>query len=233
MTKKGGITVADTYELTITPGRILGTMTSSRMSGSEEPLRPYWEVPLASAERKAQFVNELAADPLAAGRWFGGQPTEDDRRRAGMEGSSWRPACTCGMRMPCRHAQSVLFQFRSLAKGNPQLWLEAAGMDAAELAAQYRKRRSERLQSMRRDSGPDVEARAKRRAADAAIDETEVLLQQLRLRFRDPLFWNRDVSMADWLLPIIEAARVEEGRGDEPHADTSDHAMDSNLRERP
>lgn len=221
--------MANGYRIRVEAGRIEGVPDPS--SGrSVDRVVAWWEVPPWTPEEERRFVAELAADPLLAGRWRRGAPTEADRRRAGADERSWRSGCGCGMRQPCRHAQSTLFQWRTEAKRDPWLWLTAAGVDPASLPDAIRKARAElagRTAGEAVGFGPEpAAARASIRAAEVAkrrrLDPPAVAGAV------EPAFWNRDVSFADWLRPLMEAARKKEGQ----HGDESDQAMDTNVRER-
>lgn|GEM_PF-3252909 len=192
--------MAESYELKIMPGRV-------QAIGNKSDAETYWDVPLLSDEKKKQVIRELAEDPLLAGRFLSGAATESDRTCAGVGESGWRPVCTCGMRMPCRHAQSVLFQFRAEAKRNPLHWLEAAGVDAEALKEEYMKLRAD---IVRNRSNAMLEQRAKERAAEGVKSSPEdLLVYRLQYGFREPDFWNRDMSIAEWLHPLMKAVMTE------------------------
>jgi hypothetical protein len=210
--------MAEPYELTVEAGRIIGTLTSSR---TRETVRSVWDVPLKTADETERFVRELASDPLLAGRWTLGEPLEDDRRRAGADERGWQSSCDCGMRQPCRHSQTVLFQFRTETKTNPWLWLTAAGMDMETAKGAIREARARMAP---RDQAAPLQAaiRAKRAVADRAAG-TPVIPVALRRR-GEPAFWNRDVSFADWLSPIVTAVREKEEESYE-----HDHDIDTDT----
>ena len=192
--------MAESCELKIMPGRV-------QAMGNPSDAETYWDVPLLSDEKKKQLIREMAEDPLFAGRFLTGAATESDRARAGVGENGWRPVCTCGMRMPCRHAQSVLFQFRAEAKRNPLYWLEAAGVDAEALKKEYMRFRADVVRN--RNNGT-LERRAKERAKESVKSSPEELLAyRLQHGFREPDFWNRDMSITEWLRPLMEAAMTE------------------------
>lgn len=193
------------YNIKVCPGRIAGTIQELR-NGPE--LQPHWDVPLWGPEEIGRFVRILAEDPLLAGRWSGGQMTEEDQGRIGFDETGWSASCGCGMRQPCRHAQSILFQFRQETRRNPWLWLEAFGGDAAAVRQDVQRRRSQTVRS--EAAKPDnIEAidRAKARAARQA--GRHGIPWALRYE-KEPDFWNRDVSFADWLRPVMAAFRRKE-----------------------
>ncbi|MCI3922408.1 hypothetical protein MO973_19435 [Paenibacillus sp. TRM 82003] len=213
--------MANGYRLRVEAGRIEGEPIPTP-GRTEERVVARWEVPIRSEAETRRFVEELAADPLLAGRWQRGAPTEADRKQAGADERGWRSCCDCGMRQPCRHAQSTLFQLRTEAKRDPWIWLAAAGVDTASMAGAIRKRRAE----IRAQASDAIAARAARRAVEAAARqpaEPPVLGSAV-----EPAFWNRDLSFADWLRPIMAEVRKKE----EQHDVESDQAVDSYVRER-
>jgi uncharacterized Zn finger protein len=216
--QRGGARVADAYDWKLEPGRLAGTLASQR---KQEPLHVQWSIPLRPEEETARLVEEFAADPLLQGRWAGGRLSEEDGFRVGAVELGWSSTCDCGMRQPCRHAQSLLFLFRQQAKLRPWMWLEAAGVDSTAFQAAVREARAVLATGTPRDS--DVEARAMRRVKETAQQASEAPLLQ---HINDPAFWNRDISFADWLRPIYEAVREKE----EAHDHKSDDPMDPDIR---
>jgi hypothetical protein len=224
--------VADTYEIKVEPGRVIGMLHANR---SRESVTAEWAVPRKTPSELERFVRELADDPLLAGRWSTGRPTEEDRRRADADERGWRSSCDCGMRQPCRHAQSVLFQLRTDAKSNPWLWLEAAGLETPSLNQAIREARA--ALAANRSTAAQLEAELMmERAKQAAAEQAEgIPTEPAALRLpAEPAFWNRDVSFADWLRPLLTHVRKKEGIHDHVNETgrESDVTLDSHVHQR-
>lgn len=218
--------MTEPYALAVDPGRISGE--------AEDGAKPCWLVPLADSDKQERIAQALAMDVMLSGRWQSGKATEHDRRRLALDESHWRAECTCGLRMPCRHAQSLLFHFRAEAKLRPELWLQAAGADPARLKRRVFERRAQAVQTASRRNEA-VEQRALARIA-AQAEEAKDLEQMLTWRYPDPAFWNRDISLAAWLLPIMKAVAVQpakEGGGEANDETEIDRALDSDVHPRP
>jgi len=227
---RGMRALTDRYRMDVEPGRIRGTPVVERPGRVETA---HWEVPLRSNETDDRFVQDLAGDPIFAGRWSAGRPNEADRRRAGVGEDGWASGCDCGMRQPCRHAQTLLFHFREEAKRDPSLWLKAAG---SELAALLERARLVRAALAARDASvsvPSTSARVKKRLAREEARAAEASGAQAEpawiRRLEEPEFWNRDVSFADWLRPLAAAVR----RKVVIYEPKIDDAVDSDVSARP
>lgn len=210
------------FELIVEPGRIAG-------EGAEA--KPYWLVPLADSHKQERIAQELAGDPVLSGRWWSGKAAEDDRQRLNLDEREWRAGCSCLLAMPCRHAQSLLYVFRAEAKKRPELRFTAAGVDIVRLKQKIRELRAQAVQAL---SGQEDIVRQALERVEALAKQTALDLEPLlQWRYPDPEFWNRDVSLAAWLMPIMQAVCNEDeggGANDEPE---NDGAVDSHIHQRP
>ncbi|WP_199614543.1 hypothetical protein [Paenibacillus alkalitolerans] len=175
----------DTSEIKIDHGLVESVVTDT----PARSFRVRWNIPLFDQAKQYSLIQSFASDALLAGRWAAGIPTDNDRTVAQAKEGDWSSVCTCGKPQPCRHAVTVLFRFRDMAKNNPWLWLEVRGVSREQTFNQIHANRLE-LEKYGAHKGTeetddqDVEA----------ARESPILMHA-----EDPPFWNRDISFADWL----------------------------------
>jgi uncharacterized Zn finger protein len=186
-------------ELTVRPGEIA-------MQVYDAPNRTFqvrWKIPLMDEPGRSKLFHSFASDAFFYGRWAAAIPTEDDRARAQATEEGWQSECGCGRAQPCRHATTVSFRFRELAKAQPWAWLAVRGVPREEAGGQTHALRLQLIQSAMTEDAKAGESDSP--IYSAAASTASPILSSAE----DPPFWNRDISFADWLSHIYNSVRKE------------------------
>jgi uncharacterized Zn finger protein len=194
--------MAEQLKVTIERGQITGHINHKNPSH----FNVHWSIPVWSNEQYEQLIRILAEDIYLYGRLIHDKINEGDKIKLMISEQQMSSSCDCGSAQPCRHAHSVIFEFRQITKSNPWLWFQVLGAPRLKIEHDilaYRcslisKRSDKDLKIMKQ-----VQLRMERDFAAHAPSHS--IWTTTISTIPNPSFWNRDISFAAWLLPIYQA----------------------------
>ncbi len=182
-------------------------------------IKTQWMIPLWTNSEYMRIVEILASDVMLFGRWISCSANENDRQQLGVKESDWQSLCSCNENNICRHAYSMLYDFRNLAMEDPWIWMEIRGFHRQKMQADIRftrhtltKKKEEQIAIQLQYIKNKIENHLRK---DHNMENKDLSLLEM---MPDPAFWNREIPFKDWVLPIYKAVQ----KGEHAHSCRTD-----------